>query len=118
MSATMIKPSTEPFFKAPRVFKKRGVNGFPIGERTERRARENAKLRKLKINHCEVRISPNCARNRLLTWCHATKSRFLVTSEDWQRAARGCLPCHDLLDSMKHSEMKRIVVEAINKRNI
>jgi hypothetical protein len=115
--ASELQRSREPFFKEKREFPKRFGNGFPVGARTERRAKENAKLRKLDIKHCEIRISPNCARNRMLTWAHSQKSRFLVTGADWQEAARCCLPCHDVIEALPHSEMKKCVCDAIRRRN-
>lgn len=115
--ATRISPlHTGSFFKAPRNFCKRGLNGFPIGERTERRQSENKKLGKLKIQRCEIRIQKVCTDRVMLTWAHSQKSRFLLTSQDWQEAARCCLPCHVKLEEMSHSEMKQRVVEAISKR--
>jgi hypothetical protein len=114
--ATQIQTSLEPFFKKPRTFTKRFPNGMPIGKRTERRSKENAKLNKQQIRHCELRISPNCAGNRMLTWCHATKSRFLLTDKDWQTACRGCLPCHQIIEAMSHKQMLRIVTDAIKRR--
>ena len=108
--------STDSFFKAPREFAKRGANGFPIGKRTKQRQAENAKLNKLEIRSCEVRLPHRCVGSVMLTWAHSKKSRFLVTSKDWQEAARCCLPCHDFIESLPHSEMKRIVQEAIARR--
>lgn len=114
--ASQIKQPEGAFFKEPRQFGKRFPNGFPQGPRTERRAKENAKLRKLLISRCELGVSPNCTGNRFLTWCHALKSRFLVTNADWQRAARGCLACHDVIEAMPHKEMARIIDAAIAGR--
>ncbi len=114
--ASEIAKSREPFFKAPRQFKKRGPNGFPIGPRTERRAKENAKLRNLGIRHCELGISPYCSKTSGLTWCHASKSRYLVTSKDWQTACRGCLACHQHIEALSPKEMTRLVNEAIGRR--
>lgn len=105
-----------PFFKPPRVFSKRGVNGFPIGPRTRRRQAENRKLNRLNIRHCEIQIPNICVRNRMLTWAHSRKSRFLITSRDWQEAAKCCLPCHQYIEALPHKEMKRIVTEAIKRR--
>lgn len=115
MASTILQPQTSNF-KAPRTFPKRGINGFPIGPRTERRAKENAKLRKLKISRCEVRIKGICADRVMLTWAHSRKSRFLVTDKDWQEAARCCLPCHQHIEALSHNEMRRLVVEAIMRR--
>lgn len=115
--ATTIQTTEKAFFKEPRTFPKRGVNGFPIGPRTERRAKENQELRKLKIDRCEIRIKGICVDRIMLTWAHSKKSRFLVTSKDWQEAARSCLPCHDYLDTKcSHAEMKRLVCAAIKRR--
>ncbi len=105
----------QPFFKTPTPPKRRGPNGFPIGPRTERRQKENAKLNKLGIKHCEIGISGICSRHGT-TWAHATKSRFLVTEADWQSAAKSCLPCHQKIEAMSHAEMKRIVCQAIRRR--
>lgn len=118
MASMVLQPNQGSFFKAKRVFKKRGVNGFPIGPRTERRAKENRQLNKLKIKHCEVQIAPECAGHHLLTWAHSKKSRYLVTSKDWQEAARCCLPCHRVIEAMSHAEMKQLVVAAIKRRSV
>lgn len=115
MATQILKPAGS-FFKAPRTFAKRGVNGFPIGPRTKRRAAENAKLRRLKIERCEIRIKSVCVDRIMLSWAHASKSRFLVTSKDWQTAARCCLPCHQHIEALPHRVMKRLVCEAIAKR--
>lgn len=114
--ATTIQTTEKAFFKAPRQFPKRGVNGFPIGPRTERRAKENAKLRKLQISHCEIRIPGICQGRYFLTWAHSKKSRYLVTEKDWQEAARACVACHDHIEAKSHKEMRRIIVEAIMRR--
>lgn len=114
---SLIKPIQEgSFFKPARIFAKRGLNGFPVGKRTERRAAENKKLGKLKIQRCEIRIQKVCTDRVMLTWAHSQKSRFLLTSQDWQEAARCCLPCHLELESMSHSEMKKRVCDAIKRR--
>lgn len=106
----------EPFFKPARIFKRRGLNGFPIDPRTNRRAKENRKLAKLKISRCEIKIKGICVHDRLLTWAHSKKSRFLVTSKDWQEAARACLPCHQHIEAKSHLEMRKLIVAAIRKR--
>lgn len=108
--------STDSFFKPPRTFPKRGVNGFPIGPRTKRRQKENRELNKLKIDRCEIRIPGICQDRYYLTWAHASKSRFLVTSDDWQRAARSCLSCHQHIEKMSHKDMRAVVVAAISQR--
>lgn len=115
--ASQIRQPEGAFFKEPREFKRRFPNGFPVGPRTERRAKENAKLRKRTgINYCEVRISPNCTRNRYLSWAHSRKSRYLATSADWQEACRACCPCHDVLEGMSHARMAKVVRAAIASR--
>lgn len=117
--ATQIKQSYEPMWKEKRTFPARFPNGMPVGKRTLKRAEQNRELNKLPDSvkkHCELQISPNCTRTRLLTWAHSLKSRFILTDKDWQEAARACLPCHDVADSMKHSEMKALVLLAISKR--
>jgi hypothetical protein len=118
----MIKPaSNEPFFKPKREFPKRSPGGFPVGPRTERRQKENRELNKLPLfvkNHCEIRIPGVCVKTIMLTWAHSKKSRFLVTSKDWQEAARCCLPCHDHIETLPHTEMKRLVTEAIKRRKL
>lgn len=104
------------FFKPPREFKRRCAGGFPIGPRTKRRAKENRELGKLKITRCEIRISGICLHTSMLTWAHSKKSRFLLTSKDWQEAARACLPCHQYLERLPHKQMKAMIVAAINDR--
>lgn len=120
MSASQVaRQSNEPFFKAPIVFKRRDAKGFPVGPRTERRQAENRKLNTLPPevkNVCELRIKGVCIGNRMLTWAHSQKSRFLTTSKDWQEAARSCLACHQHVEQLKHSEMKEIICGAINRR--
>lgn len=116
MCATTIRQDEGPFFKPPREFKRRGVNGFPIGKRTEKRAKENRKLGKLGIQHCEIRMPGICAGRRFLSWAHSQKARYLLTDKDWQEAARCCIPCHDTIEKMSHAEMKRIIREAIARR--
>lgn len=117
MSATQVKTrQTGNFFKAPRSFCKRDVKGFPIGKRTERRAKENKELRKLKISRCEIRIRDVCVDRIMLTWAHSKKSRYLVTSKDWQEAARCCLPCHQQIEAMPHKRMMAVILNAIARR--
>lgn len=87
------------------------------GKRTLKRGSMNAELNKLGIQCCELRIEGRCLGRQMLTWAHATKSRFLVTDEDWLRAARACCPCHDFVESKSHAEMARIIDEAIALRN-
>lgn len=120
--ASMIQPrNQESFFKPERTFAKRGANGFPIGKRTDKRAEMNRELNKLPDSVkkvCELRIKNACIGNRLLTWAHSQKSRFLTTDKDWKEAARSCLSCHRAIESMSHSEMKRLVTEAIKGRKL
>ncbi len=86
------------------------------GKRTKKRQAMNARLNKLSIHCCEVRIPGLCVARIMLTWAHALKSRFLVTDEDWERAARCCIPCHDHIEALSHDEMAKIVDDAIAKR--
>lgn len=116
MPSQIKRQSDEPFWKEKRAFPSRFPNGMPIGPRTEKRAKENRKLAKLKISYCELQISSNCTGSHYLTWAHATKSRFLVTDEDWQRAARACLACHDVIEGYPHDVMKDAVNAAIARR--
>ena len=87
------------------------------GKRTKKRQAMNARLNRLGINHCEIRIPGKCVRSIMLTWAHALKSRFLVTDEDWQRAARCCIPCHNHIEALKHEEMAQVVDQAIARRS-
>ncbi len=114
--ATELAKSREPFFKPKKEYGPRFPNGMPVGKRTRERAKQNAKLRNLGIRHCELGISPYCAKTSGLTWAHSKKSRFLVTPADWQDAARCCCPCHQAVEEMSHSEMYRIIREAIKRR--
>lgn len=120
MSASQVKrPSDDAFFREKREFKRRDAKGWPVGPRTVRRTKENAELNKLPDsvrNFCEIRL-PGCLRDKLLQWCHATKSRFLLTSKDWQTACRGCAYCHQTIEAMSHVDMKRIVTDAIKRRS-
>jgi hypothetical protein len=119
MASQIKQPSTEPFFKLPREFKKRGPNGFPIGPRTRERQKQNAKLNKLPDSVkkvCEIRIEGVCAGNRMLTWSHALKSRFLVTDLLWQRAARSCLPCHMYCEEKMSKKQRADTIDAAIKR--
>ncbi len=116
--ASQIAVTDQPNWKEPRKFGPRFQNGFPIGKRTKERQKQNAKLRKLPDSVkklCEIRL-PGCLGNKFLSWAHSSKSRYLVNDRDWQEAARSCGFCHDAIEAMSHSEMKRIVCEAIAKR--
>jgi hypothetical protein len=118
--ASMIKPQLkeyEPFFKDKREFAARDAKGFPIGPKTRERLKHNATLRKLKINHCELKFKGICIGNKMLTWAHSLKSRFLVSPKDYSEAARACAACHQHAEEkMSHAEMKRAVKEAIAAR--
>jgi hypothetical protein len=85
------------------------------GKRSRKRQEMNAKLNGLDIQHCEIR-RPGCWGRNGLTWAHARKSRFLVTDADWLTAARACISCHNAIEALSHSEMERIITEAIAKR--
>jgi hypothetical protein len=114
-----MRRSEEAFFKAPRNFCKRSPNGFPIGARTSKRQDMNRELNKLPDSVkkvCELRIRNVCIGNRLLTWAHFRKSRFLLTDKDWQTACRSCLSCHQAVESMSHKEMQALVCDAIKRR--
>lgn len=114
--STEIARSTEPFFKPKREFPRRFPNGFPIGKRTKARAAGNRDMNKRGIAHCEIRIPGVCVGRIMLTWCHPTKSRFILTDKDWRTAAKGCLPCHDTIEKMPHKMMKKYVCDAIKRR--
>lgn len=117
---SQIKPrSEEAFFKiqktlAPRYGGK-DVTPFPVGKRTIKRQEMNRELNKLEIKQCEIRL-PGCWKTSHLQWCHATKSRFIVTDKDWKRAARGCAYCHHVIEQWKHKDMAAIIDEAIARR--
>lgn len=118
--ATQIKRRSEDaFFKAPPTFPARFPNGMPVGKRTLKRAEQNrilnARLPEIK-KRCELNVSPHCTKVFYLSWAHSKKSRFITTDKDWQEAARSCLACHDVAESMSHAEMKRLILEAIAKR--
>lgn len=127
MSSMIKRRSDKAFFKPPREFPARSGNGkgFPIGPRTKARAAGNRELNKLsrEITHrCELGqtglIPPGvCIGDRMLQWCHAVKSRFIVTMKDWKQAARGCAACHDYVDHhCSHAKMKSIIEAAIARR--
>jgi len=124
MSSMIARKSDEAFFKPARTFPARSGNGkgFPVGARTKRRQAENRDLNKLprEVTHrCELKIRGVCIGDRLLQWCHALKSRFLVTTKaDWQRAARGCAACHQHIEALPHKEMAVLIDEAIKNRNL
>lgn len=115
---SQVKRSTdEAFFKAPREHAARDSHGFPIGPRTKLRQAANRELNKLEINHCEAPIEGRCVRNKMLTWSHPRKSRFMVTKRDFEEAARQCLPCHDYCENnMSHKERAAFIRTAIAKR--
>ncbi len=120
--SSMIKRATDqPFFKERREFKKRDPKGWPIGPRTIERQKQNAKLNKLPLHikrHCEIRLD-GCLKTVGLSWAHSKKSRFITTDKDWQEAARACAYCSDALDhKMSHTEMHRLVNEAIKRRKL
>lgn len=120
MASQVRRQSEDAFFREPRQFGKRSPTGWPIGPRTERRAKENRQLNKLPDSVkrvCEVRIEGVCVGNKYLTWSHALKSRFLVTSADWQRAARSCQPCHlHCEEKMSHKERSALIDAVIERR--
>lgn len=90
------------------------------GKRYDKRQAMNARLNKLGITRCEIGIrepKPICVGSIMLTWAHALKSRFLVTDEDWLRAARCCIPCHDFIEALPHGGMAAIVDRAIAMRD-
>jgi hypothetical protein len=120
MASQIQRQTDEPFFKEPREFKKRDGHNFPVGPRTERRQKENNQLNKLPTeikNHCELKL-PGCIKTVGLSWAHSRKSRFLLTSKDWQEACRACSFCHQTAEAMSHSEMHRLITEAIKRRKI
>lgn len=122
MSSMIQRRSEGSFFKEPKTFPARSGNGkgFPVGPRTKARAAGTRELRKLprEITHrCELRIQGVCIGDRLLQWAHATKSRFIVTKADWQRAARSCAACHQHIESKSHREMAAVIDAAIKSRN-
>lgn len=117
--ATQIKQSYAPMWKPKREFPKRFPSGFPHGPRTIKRQEQNkilnVRLPEIK-KRCELNVSPHCTKVFSLSLAHSKKSRFITTDKDWQEAARSCLACHDVADSMSHAEMKRLILEAIAKR--
>jgi hypothetical protein len=121
MSSQIASRQKGSFFKAPRNFCKRGANGFPIGPRTEKRQEMNRELNKLPDSVrkvCELRIKGVCIGNRMLTWAHSKKSRFLCTDKDWLTACRACLACHQEAEQMSHRVMAALIDEAIAGRKL
>jgi hypothetical protein len=107
--STMIKRrSDEAFFKEPRVPKKRGPGGFPIGPRTIARQKANAELRKDTRGDKRCELGPvlremagvNVCSGYATEWAHATKSRHITTKKDWKRAAHSCRSCHDYVEPL------------------
>lgn len=86
-----------------------------VGPRTLKRQAMNRELNKLGIDRCEIRL-PGCWNRTGLTWAHALKSRFLKTDEDWMRAARACLACHQIIEAVSHTLMAQYVDSAIALR--
>lgn len=86
-----------------------------VGKRGKKRQQMNARLNKLGITSCEMKLE-GCWRESSLTWAHSTKSRFIQTDEQWLTACRACLSCHRLAESMSHERMERIVLDAIARR--
>lgn len=122
MSSMIRRRDDAPFFKKKREFPARSGNGkgFPIGPRTKERQAANKDLNKLprEITHrCELRVEGVCIGDRMLQWCHPTKSRFIVTKAQWREAARGCAACHDYYDHHgSHAKMAKAIRDAIAKR--
>ncbi len=85
------------------------------GLRTLKRQAMNRELNKLGIDRCEIRL-PGCWNRTGLTWAHALKSRFLKTDEDWMRAARACIACHQIIEAVSHALMAQYVDSAIAGR--
>lgn len=117
--STMVKPREGPNFKEKKVLSPRFGNSrssIPkVGKRTRKRQAMNRELGKLRISECEIKLK-GCWRRTGLTWAHSRKSRFLVLDKDWKEAARSCLYCHQIIEVMKHSQMHKIIVEAIARR--
>lgn len=86
-----------------------------VGPRTLKRQAMNRELNKLGIDRCEIQL-PGCWNRTGLTWAHALKSRFLKTDEDWMRAARACIACHNVIEAMSHTLMAQYVDSAITLR--
>lgn len=124
MSSMIRRREEGAFFKPKREFPARSDNGkgFPIGKRTRERQAANRDLNKLprEITHrCELNIQGVCIGNRFLQWCHAVKSRYIVTKADWREAARGCAACHDYLDHhCSHKKMAGVIRAAIKRRKL
>ena len=116
--SSQIKPLNygEPFFKEKRVFAKRFPNGFPVGPRTKARAAANRDMNKAGIDYCEIRIPGVCQGRHHLGWAHPTKSRYITTAKEWRTAAKSCAACHDYIEALPHSEMKKIVLDRIQRR--
>ena len=98
----------------PRVVTiKRRVPIKKIGKRGLLRAKANRALNKLGIHWCELHL-PGC-NGMFLAWAHSRKGRNIT---DWMEACRADQHCHALIESMPEDEMHRLVVEAIQKRNL
>lgn len=121
MSSMIARRSEDAFFKPSRTFPSRSGNGkgFPIGKRTKARAAGNRDLNKLprEVTHrCELRVRGVCIGDRMLTWAHSKKSRFLVNKSLWREACRACLACHQAAEQMSHKAMHALITAAIRRR--
>lgn len=114
--ASQIKQPEGSFFKEPRQFPKRFVNGFPIGKRTKARQAANRDMNKLGIKHCEIQLPGICEGRIYLGWAHPTKSRFILNDKDWRTAAKCCGACHSVIEAWSHEKMAKVVRDAIARR--
>lgn len=123
MGSEIKRRSNDAFFKTPRNFDR--PLGKPLGSKWKKeRAAGNKELNKLQIHFCEAPVDDLirknvCRKRYMLTWSHPVKPRFLVTPEDWKKAARQCLPCHQYCETqMTAKERKDFINAAIARRNI
>lgn len=85
------------------------------GRKTRQWEKARAELKKdfdrMGIRHCE-----GCGSTFNLSFAHRLKRRFIVTEDELRQVALLCVPCHQTIEQLTHSEMFAFINQLIEKR--
>ena len=85
------------------------------GKKTRAWDHTRAKLKKqffeIGVTTCE-----ECGADNFLSFAHRLKRRFITDEAELATVALLCIPCHEKVERLGHSEMFRRITDIINRR--
>lgn len=112
---------TNEFHPMPKTFKaKKESKPLGAGKKTKEWGSAREDLKKIfaenGITQCELNYD-DCWINNALSFAHAKKRRHL-TKDDLKLVVLACQPCHAIIEELPESEMEKVVMNIIERRDL